>query len=75
MKIYIAIVQENDWETEPVNIGCYSTREKAIEAILNYIREDDPEAPILSLETYDAQENPCYKWYVELWYLDDEVEE
>ena len=74
MKIWVAIVQQNDWETEPMNIGCYSTGENAEEAILNFIRENDPEAPILSLETYNAQNDPHWGWYTELWYLDDEVE-
>ena len=73
MKVWVAIVQQNEWETEPMNIGCYSTRENAVEAILDFIRENDADAPSLSLETYDAQNNPHWKWYIELWYLDDKV--
>lgn len=74
MKVWVAIVQQNEWETEPMNIGCYSTRENAVEAILDFIRENDTDAPSLSLETYDAQNNPHWRWYIELWYLDDKVE-
>lgn len=29
MKIYVAFIQENNWETELENIGCYSTEEKS----------------------------------------------
>ena len=74
MRVWVAIVQVNDWETEPMNIGCYSTREKAVEAILDFIRKNDTDAPSLSLETYDAQNKPYWEWNIELWYLDDEVE-
>lgn len=74
MKVWVAIVQQNEWETEPMNIGCYSTRENAVEAILNFLRENDADAPLLSLETYDAQNNPHWRWYIESYYLDDEVE-
>lgn len=39
MRVYIAWVQENDYETEPFNLGVYSTKEKANQKILDFLNE------------------------------------
>lgn len=52
MDIYVAWMQENRWETEPWDIGCYSTNEKAEEAILEELRSYGES--VLSLEVYNS---------------------
>lgn len=63
MNIYVAWIQENDWETTPWNIGCYSTTEKAKNAILKELRNIESK-DILSLEVYEnipeEERNYCY---------------
>lgn len=65
MKIYVAWIQENDWETEPFNIGCYSTEEKAKEAIIKTLREDGEDV------LYDVQYQPHYFYGIEEYNLDE----
>lgn len=69
MKIYVAWIQVNDWETEPFNIGCYSTEEKAKEAIIKALREDGE--AVLTLEIYSAQEDPNYIYGIQKFNLDE----
>ena len=69
MKIYVAWIQENYWETEPFNIGCYSTEEKAKNAIIEYLREMGE--AILTLEIYSAQDNPNYIYGIQEFNLDE----
>lgn len=69
MKIYLAWIQENDWETEPQNIGCYSTEEKAKEAIVEALREIGED--VLTLEIYSAQCNTNYFYGIEEYNLDE----
>lgn len=69
MTIYIAWIQENDWETEPQNIGCYSTEEKAKNAIIKALREDGED--VLTLEIYDAQNEPNYIYGIGKYNLDE----
>ena len=56
MRVYIAWVQIADWESIPENIGVYSSREKAKQAILNRINNSlwsNGKDMFLSLEAYD----------------------
>ena len=69
MKIYVAWIQENYWETEPINIGCYSTEEKAKEAIIEALKEEGE--TILTLEIYGAQNDPNYIYSIQRFYLDE----
>lgn len=69
MKIYLAFIQINDWETEPQNIGCYSTIEKAKKAIVEALREEGE--AVLTLEIYDAQDEPNYIYGIEEYNLDE----
>ena len=69
MDIYVAWMQLNEYETEPYNIGVYSTKEKAEDAILEALREANQEA--LTLEIYESQEEPYYIFGVEQYILDD----
>ena len=72
MKIYVAWIQEDDWETIPENIGCYSTKEKAEKAIVEALREMG--ATVLTLEIYDQmydiQDRP-YIYGIEEYNLDE----
>lgn len=72
MKIYVAWIQENDWETESENIGCYSTKEKAENAIVEVLRKMG--ATVLTLEIYDKmydmQDRP-YIYGIEEYNLDE----
>lgn len=78
MKVYVAIVQENDYETEPFNIGVYSSKEKAEEKILDYLNWkvcDDETNKWFSLRAYDYeyrynQDNKPYLYSIEYWELD-----
>ena len=69
MKIYVAWLQENDWETEPINIGCYSTEEKAKNVIIEALREKGE--AVLTLEIYDTQNKPNYVYGIEEYNLDE----
>ena len=69
MKIYVAFIQENDWETIPENIGCYSTKEKAEKAIIEALRERNE--AVLTLEIYDIQDEPNYVYGIEEYNLDE----
>ena len=69
MKIYVAWLQENDWETESFCIGCYSTKEKAKKAIVEALREEGE--AVLTLEIYDAQDKPNYIYGIEEYNLDE----
>ena len=69
MKIYLAWIQENEWEAEFQNIGCYSTKEKAKEAIIEALREEGE--AVLTLEIYDAQDKPNYIYGIEEYNLDE----
>lgn len=69
MKIYVAWIQENNWETELQNIGCYSTEEKANNAIIKDLREKGES--VLTLEIYDAQDEPNYIYGVQEYNLDE----
>lgn len=76
MDIYVAWMQENYWETEPWNIGCYSTNEKAEEAILEELRDMELEhygESVLSLEIYDSMsdEERHFIYGVEKYKLDE----
>lgn len=68
MTVYVAILQENDWETEPFNIGVYSSREKAEAGLVNALRERGE--AVLSLEIYDASKDPYYTYFIEEYELD-----
>jgi hypothetical protein len=68
MTVYVAILQENDWETEPFNIGVYSSREKAEAGLVNALRERGE--TVLSLEIYDASKDPYYTYFIEEYELD-----
>lgn len=68
MKIYVAFIQENDWETIPQNIGCYSTIEKAERAIVEALRGIGE--AVLTLEIYDTQKEPNYVYGIEEYNLD-----
>lgn len=67
MKIFIAGLQENDWETTPFNIGVYSSKELAEKALLERLREEEE---VSSLEEYDDQDETLYDWFIEEWELD-----
>lgn len=67
MKIFIPWIQENDWETEPFNLGAYSSQEKAEEAILQALRENEY---VLTLEIYESQDEPQYIFGVQKFILD-----
>ena len=69
MTIYIAYMQENDWETEPFNIGAYSSIEKAEEAILKWLNDKGGEQ-WLSLDCYAEQDDPEYEYGIECFELD-----
>lgn len=72
MKIYVVWLQENNWETEPFNIGCYSTEEKAKEAIVKALREVGE--AVLTLEIYDKMydmQNRPYIYGIEEYNLDE----
>lgn len=66
MRVYIASVQENDWETVPFNIGVFSTEQKAKDALLQWVNEEE-DNPFLSLEIYNMQDNPKYITSIEEW--------
>ncbi len=68
MKIYVAWIQRNDWDTTSQNIGCYSTEEKAKKAIVEVLREMDE--AVLTLEIYDTQDEPNYIYGIEEYNLD-----
>lgn len=68
MKVYVAILQENDYETEPFNIGVYSSREKAEAGLVKALRELGE--AVLSLEIYEANGNPDYIYFIEEYELD-----
>lgn len=77
MEVYVAVIQKSDIEVEfpdieiVFNVGVYSTKEKAEEKILSTLRElDCSNAPLLSLETYQAQKDPYYDFWVETYTLD-----
>ena len=70
METYIAWVQENWWETEPFDIGVYSSKEKAENAILMWINNESSE-PWLSLEIYSAQNDARYIFGTEKFILDE----
>ena len=67
MLVFVAVIQENEYETTPFNIGVFSTIEKAEEEILEWIRENDSYAPSLSRETYNTQDEPRWLWFIEAW--------
>ena len=67
MKIFVAGLQECGYETEPFNIGVYSSRELAEQAILKSLREEEE---VVSLEEYDEDPDALYDWFVEEWELD-----
>jgi hypothetical protein len=67
MKIFIAGLQENDWETTPFNIGVYSSKELAEKALLERLREEEE---VLSLEIYDENSERLYDWFIEEFELD-----
>lgn len=69
MKIYVAWIQRNDWDTTPQNIGCYSTEEKAKNAIVEALREMGE--AVLTLEIYDTQFEPNYFYGIEEYNLDE----
>lgn len=71
MDIYVALIQENDWDTEPWNIGCYSTIEKAEEAIIKELRGLGE--PALSLEVYNSMpdEERHFIYIIETYKLDE----
>lgn len=69
MIVYIAYVQENDWETEPFNIGAYSSVEKAEQAILEWLNDQGGEQ-WLSLDTYAEQDDPEYNYGIDDFELD-----
>jgi len=68
MNVYVAILVENDWETEPFNIGVYSSKEKAETGLVNALR--DRGETILSLEIYEASEDPNFLYSIEEYELD-----
>ena len=70
MEVYVAVLRKNEYDEEEFNIGVYSTKEKAERAILLELLELDSDAPLLSLEFYQAQEDPYYDFWVETYTLD-----
>ena len=52
MIVYLAEMQENEYETSSWVVGIYSTKEKAENAIINELIDLD--IPVLSLEIYDS---------------------
>lgn len=68
MKVYVAILRENDWETEPFNIGVYSSREKAKGGLVDALRELGE--AVLSLEIYKADEDSNFICFIEEYELD-----
>ena len=71
--IYVAKIKEDDYETDWENIGCYSTFEKAENAIVEELRNLGE--TLLSLETYritkEDDYNYGYCWEVEKFILDE----
>lgn len=53
MKVYVATVKENDWETDDYILGVYSTEEKAKAAILEFLNDEGED--VLTLEIYDLR--------------------
>lgn len=68
MKVYVAVLQENDWETEPFNVGVYSSRENAEAGLVDALREHGE--AVLTLEIYEASESPYYICSIEEYELD-----
>lgn len=68
MEIYVAWIQENDWETDSFNVGCYSTEKKAREAIVEALREEGED--VLTLEIYGTQDDPNYIYGIQKFNLD-----
>ena len=68
MKVYVAVLQENYWETEPFNIGVYSSREKAEAGLVDALR--DQGETVLSLEIYEASQDSYYICSIEEYELD-----
>ena len=68
MKVYVAILQEDDWETEPSVVGVYSSREKAEAGLVDALREHGE--TVLSLETYEAADDSYYVFSIEEYELD-----
>lgn len=67
MKIFIAGLEENDWESTSFNIGVYSSKELAEKALLEKLRENEN---VLSLEEYDEDPDVLYNWFIEEWEID-----
>lgn len=66
-KVFIAEIEETGWETYPITIGVYSSRELAEQAILKSLREEEE---VSSLEEYDENPDALYNWSVQEWELD-----
>jgi len=71
INVYVATIQQNWYDSEPFVEGVYSSKEKAKEGILLTLRELDPDAPLLSLDTYICQEEPGYEWKIEEFKIDE----
>lgn len=70
-EIYVARLREDEYEVDWFNIGCYSTIEKAKEAIIEELRNLGE--ILLSLETYaiTKEEDGGYDWEIEKFVLDE----
>ena len=73
MDCFVAWVQYNDYDTEPSNIGVYSSKEKAENAIIDFLRDEDE--AVLSLEIYKAnlpeREDGGYRFGIDEFKLDE----
>lgn len=72
--IYVAKIKEDDYEISWDNIGCYSTLEKAENAIEEELRRLGE--TFLSLETYsitkeEDDDNYGYNWSIDTFILDE----
>lgn len=68
--IYVPWVQENWYETEPYDLGAFSSIEKAEEAIIEELRDLDQE--VLTLDIYqNMKEQPDYIFGIHECILDE----
>ena len=65
-EIYVVTMKKNDWDEDSWVEGVYTSKEKAREGILATLRELDPNAPTLSLETYAFQEEEEIRYFWEI---------
>lgn len=70
MKVYVATVRENSWETDDLLLGVYSTEEKAKASILEFLNHVGEDVEIL--EIYNLRGNARnYLWDVTSYEVDE----